>query len=302
MRKHSPAHVQVKAAGGVRDLDRLLRVRELGCTRSGATATKEMLDEARRRLGIGPSVSRSRPEEPRLRVRARPQGRHPLRARERLRAPRRSAPRDRRARRGPRAGRPAPGAPRRHRLRQDLHHGLRGRAGESPDARARPQQDARRAALPGVQGLLPGQRRRVLRLVLRLLPARGLRAAVGHLHREGVHDQRGDRPAPPLGDAQPLRAARRPDRGVRLLHLRPGLARGLLRDAPLRRARATPSTGATCCRASWRPATTATTTSCSGAPSGCAATWSRSFPPTRRAGSASSFSATRSSGSATSTR
>ena len=50
MRKHSPAHVQVKAAGGVRDLDRLLRVRELGCTRVGATATKEILDEARRRL------------------------------------------------------------------------------------------------------------------------------------------------------------------------------------------------------------------------------------------------------------
>jgi deoxyribose-phosphate aldolase len=52
MRKHSPPHVQVKAAGGVRDLDRLLRVRELGCTRSGATATKEILDEAKRRLGI----------------------------------------------------------------------------------------------------------------------------------------------------------------------------------------------------------------------------------------------------------
>jgi deoxyribose-phosphate aldolase len=50
MRKHSPAHVQVKAAGGVRDLDRLLRVREIGCTRSGATATKAILDEARRRL------------------------------------------------------------------------------------------------------------------------------------------------------------------------------------------------------------------------------------------------------------
>ncbi len=50
MRKHSPAHVQVKAAGGVRDLDRLLRVREIGCTRSGATATREILDEARRRL------------------------------------------------------------------------------------------------------------------------------------------------------------------------------------------------------------------------------------------------------------
>lgn len=52
MRKHSPAHVQVKAAGGVRDLDALLRVRALGVTRSGATRTAEMLDECRRRLGI----------------------------------------------------------------------------------------------------------------------------------------------------------------------------------------------------------------------------------------------------------
>jgi deoxyribose-phosphate aldolase len=52
MRKHAPPHVQVKAAGGVRDLDRLLRVRELGCTRSGATATQAILDEAKRRLGI----------------------------------------------------------------------------------------------------------------------------------------------------------------------------------------------------------------------------------------------------------
>jgi deoxyribose-phosphate aldolase len=49
MRKHSPAHVQVKAASGVRDLDRLIRVRELGCTRAGATATEAMLDEAKRR-------------------------------------------------------------------------------------------------------------------------------------------------------------------------------------------------------------------------------------------------------------
>ena len=49
MRRHSPAHVQVKAAGGVRDLDRLLRVREIGCTRAGATASKDILDEARRR-------------------------------------------------------------------------------------------------------------------------------------------------------------------------------------------------------------------------------------------------------------
>ncbi|MHC4742050.1 MAG: deoxyribose-phosphate aldolase [Planctomycetota bacterium] len=50
MREHSPEHVQVKAAGGVRDLDKLLEVRALGVTRVGATRTKEMLDECRRRL------------------------------------------------------------------------------------------------------------------------------------------------------------------------------------------------------------------------------------------------------------
>jgi deoxyribose-phosphate aldolase len=50
MRQHSPAHVQVKAAGGVRDLDALLAVRAAGATRCGASRTKEILDEARRRL------------------------------------------------------------------------------------------------------------------------------------------------------------------------------------------------------------------------------------------------------------
>ena len=44
----SPA-VQVKAAGGVRDLDGLIKVRDLGCSRCGATATAAMLDEYRRR-------------------------------------------------------------------------------------------------------------------------------------------------------------------------------------------------------------------------------------------------------------
>jgi len=52
MRKHAPAHVQVKAAGGVRDLDTLLRVRELGVTRVGASRTVDMLDECKRRLGL----------------------------------------------------------------------------------------------------------------------------------------------------------------------------------------------------------------------------------------------------------
>lgn len=54
MRKYSPPYVQVKAAGGVRDLDALLRVRALGATRCGATRTASMLDEARRRLGLSP--------------------------------------------------------------------------------------------------------------------------------------------------------------------------------------------------------------------------------------------------------
>lgn len=51
MRRHSPAHVQVKAAGGIRDLDKLLEVRALGVTRVGATRTAEILQECKRRLG-----------------------------------------------------------------------------------------------------------------------------------------------------------------------------------------------------------------------------------------------------------
>jgi deoxyribose-phosphate aldolase len=49
MRQHSAPQVQVKAAGGVRTLDDLLRVRAIGVTRIGATATATILDEARKR-------------------------------------------------------------------------------------------------------------------------------------------------------------------------------------------------------------------------------------------------------------
>lgn len=49
MRASVSDRVQVKAAGGVRDLDGLIRVRELGASRCGATATAAMLDEYRRR-------------------------------------------------------------------------------------------------------------------------------------------------------------------------------------------------------------------------------------------------------------
>ena len=54
MRKHSADHVQVKAAGGVRDLDALIAVRELGVSRCGASRTKDMLDPLREKLGMPP--------------------------------------------------------------------------------------------------------------------------------------------------------------------------------------------------------------------------------------------------------
>lgn len=54
MRKHSAPTVQVKAAGGVRDLDTLLQCREIGVSRIGASATQVMLDECRKRLQLPP--------------------------------------------------------------------------------------------------------------------------------------------------------------------------------------------------------------------------------------------------------
>ena len=80
---------------------------------------------------------------------------------------------------------------------------------------------------------VPAQRRRVLRLVLRLLPARGLRPADGHLHREGLLDQRRGRAAAALRDQLAAHAARR-DRGLdRVLHLRSRHPAGVRRpDGP----------------------------------------------------------------------
>lgn len=57
MRKHTAPHIQIKAAGGVRTLDELLAVRELGVTRIGATATKVIINEAIKR-GFAGSVPR----------------------------------------------------------------------------------------------------------------------------------------------------------------------------------------------------------------------------------------------------
>lgn len=49
MRKHCSPEIQIKAAGGVRSLDDLMRVHTLGVTRIGATATEAIIEEAKAR-------------------------------------------------------------------------------------------------------------------------------------------------------------------------------------------------------------------------------------------------------------
>lgn len=53
MRETVGPKVQIKAAGGVRSLDRALAVRQVGATRLGATATRQILDEAKIRAEAG---------------------------------------------------------------------------------------------------------------------------------------------------------------------------------------------------------------------------------------------------------
>ena len=64
MRRHSPASVQVKAAGGVRDLDTLLAVRKIGVSRVGASNTQAILEECRKRLGLEPLSHAGAPAKP----------------------------------------------------------------------------------------------------------------------------------------------------------------------------------------------------------------------------------------------
>jgi len=54
MRRTVSPHVQVKAAGGVRTLDALIDVMNLGVTRVGATATKTIIDDFRARKAGAP--------------------------------------------------------------------------------------------------------------------------------------------------------------------------------------------------------------------------------------------------------
>ena len=121
-------------------------------------------------------------------------------------------------------------------------------AAEASDAGVEPQQDPRGAALRRIQELLSRECRRVLRLLLRLLPAGGLPSGDGHLHREGPLDQRrhrkdasANRRHAPLGAARrdrrlerlvPLRL-RQPGRLPRHGHHREGRAGGQLQALPL---------------------------------------------------------------------
>ena len=61
MRQTVSDKIQVKAAGGVRTLDAILPVIDIGCTRVGATATTTILDEfERRQSGEAPSKEEHR--------------------------------------------------------------------------------------------------------------------------------------------------------------------------------------------------------------------------------------------------
>ena len=125
-----------------------------------------------------------------------------------------------------------PDAAGRHRLGQDLHDGQRHRPHRPAGAGDRAQQDAGGAALLRDARVLPGERRRVLRLLLRLLPARGLRPLARPLHREGQLDQRAHRAAAPVGHQERAGAPRHGDRGDGVVHLRHRRPGGLPGDAP----------------------------------------------------------------------
>ncbi len=63
MRKYAAPSVQVKAAGGIRTLDELLKMKALGVTRIGATATVPMLEEAKKRLGLAAGEATTAPTD-----------------------------------------------------------------------------------------------------------------------------------------------------------------------------------------------------------------------------------------------
>ncbi len=153
---------------------------------------------------------------------------------------------------------------------------------QSQQAHAHPgaQQDAGRPALRRDARALPRERGRVLRQLLRLLPARGVRPVDRHVHREGLDHQRRDRPDAPLGHGRAAVAARRHHRRQRLVHLRHRQRRELLGSASSSSPWARSCAATCCCGSSSTSSTSATTSTSTAARSACAATWSRSSPPT----------------------
>src|SRR5207253_854975 len=99
---------------------------------------------------------------------------------------------------------------------QDVHDRERDRADPASDLDHRAQQDPRGAAVRRVQGAVPRQRRPLLRQLLRLLPARGVRTDDGHLHREGLDRQRRDRSHASRGDTVEVFPAYEADTAVRI--------------------------------------------------------------------------------------
>ena len=193
---------------------------------------------ARRPRGIPPAGRRRQnldaaPAAAAGQIRRRPALRHQVG----FRSQGRPADGDRRPGRRRAPQRPHPGAARRHRLRQDLHRGQGDRSDAAPGADPGAEQDAGGAALRRVQDVLSRQRRRIFRVVLRLLPAGSLYPAHRHLYREGLLDQRADRPHAPLGDAGAARARRRHHRGFGVVHLRHRFGRDLFGDDVLDQAR-----------------------------------------------------------------
>ena len=102
---------------------------------------------------------------------------------------------------------------------QDFHYGQCDCPAGAAGHHLCSEQDTGRAAVQRVPRVLSEERSGVLRQLLRLLPARGLRAAARPVHREGQRDQRAHRADALVMHQEPAGAARRGDRGHRVGHL-----------------------------------------------------------------------------------
>jgi hypothetical protein len=113
-----------------------------------------------------------------------------------------------------------PDPARRHRLGQDLHHGQCDRPRRAaPPSCSRPTRRWPRSCIRS-SASSSRERGRIFRQLLRLLPARSLRAAARPVHRKGLVDQRAYRADAPVVHQVADGAARRRHRGHRVGHLR----------------------------------------------------------------------------------